>query len=85
MDTVLLVLALTLNAADATVTCRDLAAGQRELNPLLGGRHATCGRVVATKAAAFAVVPLFKGRFRTAWLGGVAVGGGAGLVISLRY
>lgn len=46
----LIVSMVVLHGADAASTCVALDRGFVEANPLFGG-HATCGRVVATKAA----------------------------------
>lgn len=83
MDALLLVLALALNAVDAVNTCRGLRAGAVEQNPLMGQ---SCARVVAVKSAAFAVIPLWpRGPVRRVYVGSLAVAGGVGFALSVKY
>lgn len=81
MDTLLLVLALSLQMADAAQTCHLLKQGAREFNPVLGQ---SCAQVVGVKTAMLALVPLWPaGRGRRAYLTGLAIGGGVGVGVTL--
>lgn len=80
VDTLLLVLTLALNAADAVVTCDGLRRGGRELNPVLGQ---SCARVIGVKAGVIAAALPLPTRPRRVLLAGTAIGGGLGVTLTL--
>lgn len=82
MTTWLFLIALSLNGADAAITCRQLRQEQTELNPVMGQ---SCGRIVGVKAAFLALTPVIDRRWRNWYLGSLAVGGGIGVAVSLKF
>lgn len=79
VDTLLLLLALTLQTADGVNTCRGLERGGRELNPVLGQ---SCFRLAAVKAAVFLPVPILSRPARRLYLGALATAGGVGFTVT---
>lgn len=75
MDTLLLLLAFSLQTGDAVITCRALHAGTaRELNPIVGQ---SCARGVALKAGVMTGIVLLPQKPRRIGLGLMA---GAGAI-----
>lgn len=82
MNEWILALAIAVQTADAANTCRGLASGAREANPLLGQ---SCASVVAVKAAFFSPLVVPIGRRAKNVIGvGLIAGGGVGVTLSLR-
>ena len=81
MDQFLVALALVLQASDAAATCRTLARGGIERNPIL---PQSCPAIVAIKAGTLAPLVFLKGPKRTVWAVAMSASGGVGLVLSWR-
>lgn len=84
LDAILLTLALAAQSADAALTCRALARGGVELNPFLGGKHATCASVIAMKSGMM-IGTMFMPKTQRRWMLGIeAAGGTVGVVLTLK-
>ena len=79
----LIAVAVALQLADGAYTCRALARGGVELNPLLGKRP-SCARILATKGAALALIPIARrGRWRNTMVAANIASGSVGITITL--
>lgn len=74
------ILAIVAQSADASLTCRQMQRGARELNPFLGQ---SCGQVIAMKTAAMGIVPLLPESKQKWALGALAVGGSVGVTVTI--
>lgn len=83
LDALLLSAAIVLQSADTAYTCRGLARGGVEVNPVYGA-HPSCARVALTKAAFFAPVVALPKTARRVWLGSLAAGGAIGVTFTLK-
>lgn len=79
MTAFLLALAILTNTADAVLTCRALANGGREVNPLMGQ---SCGRVWMVKGALGSTLLLLPVNKKLA-LGTLAAAGAVGMTVTL--
>ena len=83
MNGYLIVLAFTLQLADGLQTCHALWHGAVELNPLLG-RRPSCARVLVTKGAALALIPIArKGRWRNTMIAANVASGAIGITVTI--
>ena len=80
MDTFLLILALLTQTADGVLTCRGLARGGVEVNPVL---PQSCAGIIGVKAGMITGALFLPDRARRWMLGGIAAGGAIGVTVTL--
>ena len=79
----LITLAFALQLADGAQTCVGLRHGAVELNPVFG-RRPSCARVMGTKGAALALIPIArKGKWRNTMIAANIASGALGITITL--